>query len=347
MNKRFLYFFPLIILAASCHKYDRPKSFVTLEGPFDTTVVAVNGGETCIGIKEKILIADTVCIRMTIMVRDHDGSHAYILQTDSLFDYRQNLIRTVESECRGLKDSVFLFAGHPVLCVSPCDSSSWIENICTTFSYSDQGVCCLSECRNADGKLLCSRTFNYDSEGKLLSVLEKRNGIDLPQTIKQYDIAGHLVREVSDIGETVFEYNEYGKCITRRFNNVTEHFKYDRNGTLTESKSYYSDQLDFSIEYKYDTVNGHILPICKVQRFYEKGELDPETYAIYQYKYDKWGRITMETELNKSGNNLVHDREFHYSYDDQKNNIVMGTIDNMKDKRSDEIFKYYSLSVLP
>ena len=47
--------------------------------------------------------------------------------------------------------------------------------------------------------------FNYDEEGKLLSVFEKKNGIDHPQIRKQYDKAGHLVEELSEIGKTVLK----------------------------------------------------------------------------------------------------------------------------------------------
>lgn len=344
MNKRAFYVFAFCILFFSCHKYDAPKSLVTLDGRFDTTVVAVNGGETCIGIKDKIMISDTVCIRVTIMRRDHDGSFAQILQTDSLFDDRKNLIRTVERECMGLKDTVFFFAGHPVLCVSPSDSSSWIEKNSTILYYSDQGKCYLREYRDADRQLLFSMIFNYDEEGKLLSVFEKKNGIDHPQIRKQYDKAGHLVEELSEIGKTEYEYDSHGKCILRRFNDITELNKYDSNGNLSESVSYYSDKPEFSIEYKYGRVRGKSVLVSKTQHFYQKSVMDPEQYAIYEYKYDKRGRIVIEKELLKLGKgDLLHDRDFRYSYDDRNKSIVMKTRNNLKDKSSDEIFKYYSI----
>ncbi len=342
----FLWF--LLLVVVSCNNSGSGGPIMTLDMQFDTTCVVVNGGETIISIRNQFIVSDsTDIIRNTVFRNDHSGSFLLTNQTDSIFNKEHRLLHIIERTCSDFKDTVFIFGGQHVMCKIPTSPSSWTDNVTTTFHYSETGEFIKSESRNFDGQLIRSAVFDYHENGSLLSIIEYSGNNDYPSVRKMYDNAGRLIEEITNIGRKEYEYDEHDKCIVRRFNGITEEYRYDNNGNILKSITYNeSGRIEYTVDYNYVVSKGRNVLSSKKQQMYSKGEINPDCYVVNEYQYDSMGRVVLEKELFKmSDDNLLRDRVFFYTYNDLSRSIVKTTNNNNKERPQDELFEYYSIAL--
>ena len=111
----------------------------------------------------------------------------------------------------------------------------------------------------ADGYTYASRTYHYDTAGRLVQIDRYPAAVNFPGTVTyEYDDKGNLLCETEGTQKTTYTYDEKGNCLTTVCTGTNydwnKRYTYDKQGRLIEEVTTYAreDSTPYTVALTYD-----------------------------------------------------------------------------------------------